>query len=415
MSKQFKFLDAYHPIFYEDKTYWIISGGRASGKSTNIAAYFVMRLMGEDYARLVIARYTSRALTNSIYRDIVDLITDWRLTPYLEVKGDEIINKLNGNMLITHSMKLAEGTMSARGKGLARVTHLLIDEATELPSEEEYLKLVDSFRTKGAERKIFLLFNPTAKNHWIFKRFYMPDGNPNPKYTHTHGYIHTTYKDNEHNLDPSKVKEWEQSLFTDPEYYSHHILGKWSELGEGQIFKTWHWDKFEPVEDAEVLYGLDFGFAQDPTALVKVYKKNKKLWVQELIYQTGYTNEDLADRMKALGVPLLAPIFADSADPRSIETLRRLGFRNVQPAQKGPDSIRSGIDKILRYEVFGHPDSKNLIEEYYNYSWRPGTDKPIDDYNHLCDALRYAMTGVRDEGPRYAVLGRSRRNSFDEF
>ena len=299
MSKQFKFLDAYSPIFYEDKTYWIVSGGRASGKSTNVAAYFLLKLMAPEYARLVIARYTQRALTNSIYRDITDLITQWNLGPFLEVKGDEIINRQNGNMIITHSMKLQEGTMSARGKGLSRVTHLLIDEATELPSEEEYLKLVDSFRTKGSERKIFLLFNPTTKSSWIFRRFYLPDGSPNPKYTPTHGYIHTTYKDNEDNLDPGKIREWESSLYSDPEYYSHHILGKWADMGEGNIFKTWVWEGYAPEEGAECLYGLDWGFSSDPTCLIRLYKKGKKVWVEELIYERGFTNEDLADRMKA--------------------------------------------------------------------------------------------------------------------
>jgi phage terminase large subunit len=223
---EFKFLDAYAPIFYEDKTYWIISGGRGSGKSTNIAAYFIMKLMGNDYFRGVVARYTSKAVTNSIYQDMLDLINSWNIKPYLEITGDQIKNKLNDNMIITHSMKLAEGTMTARGKGLARVTHLLIDEATELPDENEYIKLVDSFRHKGSERRIFLLFNPTTRSHWIFKRFYLPDGTPNPKWLNNHGFLHTTYKDNEYNLDHLKVAEWESLSFNDPEYFEHHILGK---------------------------------------------------------------------------------------------------------------------------------------------------------------------------------------------
>jgi len=131
MDRQFKFLDAYAPLLYDDKTYWVISGGRASGKTVQASAYFVMKLMGDDYFRGVIARYTQRALTTSIYRDIVDIINDWGLAPYLEVKGDEIKNTKNDNMIITHSMKLQEGTMTARGKGLARVSHLLVDKATE--------------------------------------------------------------------------------------------------------------------------------------------------------------------------------------------------------------------------------------------------------------------------------------------
>ena len=407
MNKEFKFLDAFHPIFYEDKTYWILSGGRASGKTTNVAAYFVMKLMGPDYFRGVIARYTSRALTNSIYRDIVDIISDWGLAAYIEVKGDEICSKRNGNMIITHSMKLAEGTMTARGKGLARVTHLLIDEATELPSEEEYLKLIDSFRTKGVERRIFLLFNPTSKQSWIYKRFYLPDGTPNPKWMNNHGYIHTTYKDNEHNLDPTKIKEWEDALYSDPVYYAHHILGQWRDIGEGSVFKNWSFD-YQPDPEVEIVYGLDFGFSSDPTALVRVKKKDKRLWVEEMIYHKGLTTEDLSSLMDSAGVPKHASIYADSADPRSIETLRRLGWKNIYAAIKGPDSIRSGIDKIHTYQVSANPKSENLIEEYYNYAYRLGTDKPIDNYNHAMDALRYAV-GALQEGPRYAVQGRIKK------
>jgi len=407
MSKQFKFLDAYAPIFWEDKTYWIISGGRGSGKSTNVAAYFVLKLMGEEYFRGVISRYTQRSLTYSIYRDIVDLITNWGLAPFLDVKGDEILNKKNGNSIITHSLKLAEGTMSARSKGISNPTALLLDEALEIGSEEEYIKLIDSFRTKGVDRRIFVVFNPGSKSHWIFKRFYLPDGSPNPKWVETHGYIHTTYKDNLEHLDPEKVKEWESAEYQDPAYYSHHILGQWREIGEGQIFKDWGWSNYAPDPTAEVVYGLDFGFASDPTALIKVHKRDKRLWVEEMIYHKGLTTEDLSGLMEAKGIPKLASIYADSADPRSIETLKRLGWKNITKAYKGPDSIRAGIDKIHSYQVFANPASENLKEEYYNYSYRTGTDKPIDSWNHLQDAFRYAITSLQD-GPRYAVMGRSK-------
>jgi phage terminase large subunit len=112
--------------------------------------------------------------------------------------------------------------------------------------------------------------------------------------------------------------------------------------------------------------------------------------------------------MKQLQIPKLAVIYADSAEPKSIQTLRNLGYPNIIPAQKGPDSIRAGIDKILRYEVFASPNSRNLMEEYHNYAYRAGTGKPIDDFNHLMDAFRYAMTGVKDQEVRYAVQGKPR-------
>lgn len=400
---EFKILPAYGPVFWEDKTYWIISGGRGSGKSTNIAAYFLIKLMAPEYFRGVIGRYTQKALTNSIYRDITDLITQWNLDSYLEIKGDEIRNKRNDNMILTHAMKLAEGSMSAKSKGLARVTHLLLDEATELPSEEEYLKLIDSFRQKDAERKIFLLFNPTAKSHWIFKRFYLPDGQPNPKWLKNHGFLHTTYLDNADNLDPTKIAEWEDLAQQDADYFSHHILGHWRDIGEGQVFKGWHFEH-NPDPEAEIVYGMDWGFASDPTALVRVHKRGKKLWAEELLYSTGLTNEDIYDRMVSLGIPKDAVIYADSAEPKAIETIRRLGYRNIRPTAKGPDSVRAGIDRVRSYEVYVHPGSENLIEEYYQYAYRSGTDKPIDAYNHAMDSLRYAVLMLKADGPKYGVF-----------
>jgi len=250
MTQQFKFLDCYAPIFYEDKTYWLIYGGRGSGKSTNVAAYFVMKLMSPEYFRGVIARFTQKSLTNSIYRDIVDIITNWNLIPFIEIKNDEIRSKINQNLIITHAFKIGDNTQTAKGKGIANPTHLLIDEAQEVPGEEEYLKLIDSFRTKNAERKIFIVFNPTSKNSWIFKRWFLPDSTPNPKWAHTHGFIYTTYKNNAHNLDPNKVKEWDLAALTDPEYYNHHILGQWRDIGAGQVFKNWCWSNFNPYPEA---------------------------------------------------------------------------------------------------------------------------------------------------------------------
>jgi len=405
--KEFKFIDAYAPLFHSDKTYYIISGGRGSGKSWTGAAYFLANLMGPEKFRGVIARFTQKSLTNSIYRDIVDLIQEWGISPYLEVKNDEIINKINGNSIITHAFKISDGTQTAKSKGIVG-TMLLIDEGFEIPREVDYIKLIDSFRSKGVNRKILFLYNPGQKSHWVFKRWYLPDGSPNPKWAEDHCFIHTTFYDNAHNLDEGKVKEWERAKVTDPGYYSHHLLGEWQDIGEGQIFKNWSWGKLSPDPEAEVLYGLDFGYSTDPTALVKVYKRGKKIWVEELLYERGLTNEDIVEVMKAQGVPKLASIYADSAEPKSIQTIRQLGYPNIKGAQKGPDSIKHGIDKLHRYEVHASSDSNNLMEEYHSYSYRSGTGKPIDDWNHLMDALRYAMTGVQDQESKYAVMGKPR-------
>jgi phage terminase large subunit len=292
------------------------------------------------------------------------------------------------------------------------VTHLLIDEATEMPSEDEYIKLIDSFRTKGAERRIFLCFNPTSKNHWIFQRFYLPDGSPHPKWSIDHAFLHTTYHDNAEHLDPSKIAEWERMRSIDPSYYEHQILGKWKDVGEGQVFKNWDWTYFEPDAESETILGLDFGFAHDPTALVEVKKRGGKLWVRELLYQTGLTIDDLHRAMTKAKIPQHAVIVADSADPRSIETLRRLGWRGIRPCVKGPDSIRAGIDTINSYQVHADAMSFNLRLEYDNYYYREKTDSPIDNYNHIMDALRYAVGTKLQIGSSsgYSLVGSGSRN-----
>jgi phage terminase large subunit len=415
MQKQeFNFLPAFAPIFYSDKTYFLLSGGRGAGKSTQAAGYFLMKLFQPDFFRGVVARYTLRSITNSIYRDILDLIDKWGVKEHLKITGDEILNPKTGNLIITHAMKVGEGTMSAKSKGLSNVTHLLIDEFTELEHEEEYIKLIDSFRSRASERKIFLCFNPGSKSHWIFRRFYLPDGTPNPKWLDDHCFLHTTYKDNLDNLDPGKVAEWDRMAERDPDYYRHHLLGEWRNINEGQVFTNWHW-QYDPDPEAEVIYGVDFGFYRVPSAVVKVSKKGRRLWLQECVYQQGLTNEDLFHVMVKSGVPLHATIIADSAEPKSVETLRRLGFRNIRPAVKGPDSIRAGIDAVASYEVYADPTSFNLRLEYDNYAYRTGTDKPIDDYCHLLDGLRYAVgTGMQiGSQSGYLIMGPKAKREFD--
>lgn len=407
---EFKILPAYAPLFHSDKTYYLISGGRGSGKSTQAAAYFLIRLMGDEYFRGVVSRYTQKSIKSSIYRDILDLADSWGIKHFLKIDGDEITNVRNENMIITHAMKLQDGTMSAKGKGLAGVTHLLIDEATELPSEEEFIKLNDSFRTKGAERKVFILFNPTTKRHWIHRRWYI-NGEPNPKWNEDHVFIHTTYRDNQENLDPKKILEWERMKLIDPEYYAHHIDGEWLDGIVGRIFQNWQVAAPDPEGEFETLFGLDFGFAGDPAALVKLQKHNDKIWIQELIYATDMTNQDLADRMKVIGITRSDQIIADSAEPKSIEELKRAGF-NVQKAYKGPDSVQSGIDKIKQYTIFMHPDSKNLHMEADLYCWKAGTDKPEDKNNHLMDAIRYALS--KPKGGVYSFATKKGKSPFDE-
>jgi phage terminase large subunit len=293
--------------------------------------------------------------------------------------------------------------MSAKGKGLARVTHLIIDEATELPSYEEYIKVIDTFRVKDAERKIFVVFNPTSKLHWIHKVFYI-DGQPNPKWLVDHCFIHTTYKDNINNLDPSKIAEWERMKDTDPEYYEHHILGLWRDAYLGRIYKNWNFD-YEPPEDAEVFWGLDFGFSSDPTAVIEVKKKANEIWIRQILYSTNLTNEDIHRVLTKKGLDERSQIIAESAEPKSIEELRRLGFKRIAPAIKGPGSVISGIKRVASLVVHCDPHSQDLLNEYNSYIWKVDSDVPQDKNNHLLDSLRYALSHDRPSGQYASASG----------
>lgn len=403
-SNSFKFLDKMAPLFYTDKRYFLLYGGRGGGKTYNVAAYAIAKLFSNEYARIIISRFTQKSIKHSIYRDMLDIVRKWGLESFITFEGEEVICKLNDNRLLTHAMRLGDNNQVAKGKGIANPTMLIIDEAQELPSEEEFIKLNDSFRSKDGHTQILVLFNPETKFSWIHQRWFV-DGQPNPKHFVDTEYIYLNYLDNKQHLDPKKIQEWERMKDEDPEYYSKHVLGLWQDGVKGRIFSGWGIG-FDPDPQSDRTIGLDFGFSNDPVACIDVYKRNNKLHIKELFYKKGMTNPDIAEALLSLGISKSQLIVADSAEPKSIEELRRLGF-NVSPAVKGPDSVRAGINKIKEYQVYMDVDSVNLHREYELYRWKDLSGKPLDQDNHLMDALRYALSSKAGDG-KYAVMGSSK-------
>jgi phage terminase large subunit len=182
----------------------------------------------------------------------------------------------------------------------------------------------------------------------------------------------------------------------------------------GKEFKYMTITIFKVLPTGEVLYGMDYGF-MDPMVLVKVTKKSKSIWVEELIYESQWTIEDVIQRMNELGVPKSSTIFCDSAMPGYIETLRRAGYVNAQKANKGPGSKKIGIDRIKSYQVFVSPHSKNIINEYNTYSYRPGKDEPIDGNDHALDSLMYALSHDKGETPQYAYATKKQSLDFQNW
>ena len=180
---------------------------------------------------------------------------------------------------------------------------------------------------------------------------------------------------------------------------------------QGVVFDDWQQvDGIDFAGDKLVAIGLDWGYTNDPTAVVAVYKRGSAILLHELLYSSGLTNQDIADHLRKLGIGRSWPIIADSAEPKSIEEVHRLGF-NIHPATKGADSIRNSIDILKRQPILVTRESTNLIKELRNYTW--DTDKtgaslgvPIDRYNHAIDAVRYVALNKlsANAGGRYVIM-----------
>lgn len=234
----------------------------------------------------------------------------------------------------------------------------------------------------------FLDWNPVsefwAHENWI--------GQPE------NAYIHSTYQDALDVLAPEVVANIESNRDKDPNWWNIYGLGLLGKI-EGLVYPLFH--QCQSLPDGDVFYGLDFGFTTDPTALVKNVIKGDALYSQELIYEKGLTNQDIAMRMKELGIDKhMDEIFADSAEPKSIEEIYQYGF-NIKPCVKGPGSVEYGHQKVRQYAQYWTEDSINCIKEQRNFRYLPDkngklTDKTTHIWSHGMDARRYGVSGVAE-------------------
>ena len=269
----------------------------------------------------------------------------------------------------------------ARLRG-ARRQILYINEANNIDFDSYYQLAI---RTS---QEIYIDFNPTHE-FWAHTEV-LPETDAE--------FLILTYQDNEalpdtirNDIELNRTKAETSAYWAN--WWKVYGLGQVGTL-QGAIYGDYTVvEGIDPSTMKFVAYGLDWGFSADPTALVAVYRRGDDLFVHELLYHRGLTNSDIAGKLKEFGITRAWEIVADSAEPKSIEEIYRLGF-NIKPASKGPDSVRQGIDIVKRFNLHVTKDSTNLIKELRSYTW--ATDKdgkdtgvPIDSYNHACDALRY--------------------------
>jgi phage terminase large subunit len=397
----------YEPLFRGVKgvRYYIHMGGRGAGRSTTGSQFALMRLRDTTrYFRCAIMRFVYGDIRNSIYQDIEDRIDEQGLDEYIEASDHRLFFKYKKNTIKGIGFRKSSGDQKSKMKSLANYNCVIIEEADEV-AEEDFMQLDDSLRKANADIIVILQLNPPDKNHWIIKRWFnlVDSGIPGfykavPKKGLTDSIaVSTTYKENIANINPSSAANYERYKETNPEYYYNSICGLVSEGLVGRIFKNWQpmtVEEFEALPYPSI-YALDFGFSNDPSALIEIKYHNNKVYVRELIYQTGLTNPMLSKRFEDLGLSYDDIIYADCAEPKSIQELCDLGWY-VEPSEKGADSVIAGINMLLEKEVHYTEDSENIALEHENYKWRldknkEPTNKPEDKNNHAMDAIRYGV------------------------
>ena len=353
----------------------VIQGGTSAGKTYSILQYLIIYALGNKTDVLIsIVAESIPVLKRGAYKDFQDIITKMGLYSEKDHNKTDRTYQLNKS---TFEFFSADDSTKLRG---SRRDILFINEANNI-SFDAFQEL--NVRTK---KFTFLDYNPSA-----------------PFYAHTElignegvDFLIVTYKDNEY-LDKkivTEIESWEQKAAT-----SDYWANRWKVMGLGQlgiqsgaIYNDWTEIDSVP-QNAELLgSGLDFGFTNDPSALVCVYRYNGEIIFDEVIYHKGLLNSQLAAMIKSSNAKN-AVIYADSAEPKSIAELKYYGL-SVLPVMKGKDSINYGISLIQEQPLRVTSRSINLIKELQNYVWLKDKDGkelsvPIDTYNHILDALRY--------------------------
>jgi phage terminase large subunit len=374
--------------------YNVIKGSRASKKSKTTALRWIYLMMKYDKSNLLVIRKTYRTLKDSCWTDL-----KWA-TRRLEVENLWSFKEspLEATYLPTGQKILFRGLDDP-----LKVTSITVDygylcwawleEAFEVNSEADFDTLDESIRGElppNLWKQWVISFNPWNERHWLKKKFFDVSNPDILAQT-------TNYTCNEW-LDEADKRLFENMKINNPRRYNVAGLGNWG-ITEGLVYDNVHIDyRFELTDmvNYKTVCGMDFGYTNDPTAFFIGFldEKNKALYIWDELYEKGLTNRMIYDRLVSMGYGKES-IVCDSAEPKSIAELRGYGLR-AKAAVKGKDSISHGIQYIQGLTIYIHPRCVNFTTEIQNYTFDKdkfgnAINQPIDDFNHLMDAMRYAL------------------------
>ena len=367
-----------------------------SGKSYTVAIAMVLKTYSKYGHRILYLRQTMSSSEDSTIADIRQAIRDLGLEDDFRERAGVITNKKTKSTISFKGIR-SSGSQTAKLKSLSGITTLVIEEAEEVESFEEFSKIDESIRILGKPLKIILIYNPTsAVQSWLHKEWFKEGLPRSDRETLDTVYIHSTYLDNIENLNPSVVKRYEYLKEEDPIYYKNTILAEWTLEVSGRIYNGWEIvDSFEERND--VWYGLDFGYGgKDRTACIEINYVAGKYYVREMFsIPSSKTIDDIANAMKDSGVPYGANIYADSAMPLLIEEVRRRGWGSIRKCTKG--NVEAGIKKVQNKTICllgGEEKNKHLYYAYMTFKHEPNGKLP-----HEPDELAALRYGINSRTP----------------
>lgn len=376
--------------------YKVVKGSRASKKSSTQSLRVIYEIVSNPVINWLVVRKTERTLRDSCFAQLKWAMRRLHVEKYFRcsVSPLEITYIPTGQKILFRGLDdpLKVTSITVDSGCLCR---LWIEEAYEITKEDDFNRLDESIRgqlPEGMYHQVVLTFNPWSDRHWLKKRFF---DTPNPNVL----AMTTNYRCNEF-LSQSDLLLFEE-MKKNPRRYAVAGEGDWGVV-DGLVYENWKEQVFDTSEitrraTVKSAFGLDFGYTNDHSAFIclLVDETAREIYVFDEMYQKGMSNDDIGEELLRRGYSK-ERIRADSAEPKSIAYLRKKYLRRIRAAKKGPDSIMAGVTLIQDYTIIIHPSCVNFITEISNYTWATDKfdnkiNKPVDDFNHLMDAMRYAM------------------------
>lgn len=384
------FNDVYFTYLYKyDEPLEVYYGSAGSGKSVFIAQKLLIKALN-DKRKVLVIRKVGNSQKESCWRLFLELLSQWKIYKYCNIRvSDMSIELPNGSILLCKGLDDPE-----KIKSIVGITDVWCEEGTEL-TEEDFDQLILRMRAKKNDLQMFISFNPVSKASWCYKRWFSKEAVEHPF------ILKTTYKDNKF-LPQQYIEKLENMINTNPVYYHIYALGEWASLDK-LVFNNWTVQEFDHKQiKGELLCGLDFGYVNDPTAFIASILTEDTIYIFREWGDTGQTNPMIAKAIENMGFAK-SLIIADSAESKSIEEIRQNGIYRIRPAEKGPDSVLHGIQKLQQYKIIVHPSCIETITEFENYAWKKDRksgeyiNTPVDAYNHYIDSLRYSLQCTKQE------------------